>query len=166
MFRRLIIFIQIPGCPMVDIISSVSGVSTEDLRTKSVGSIDLNRCNSPNFVTVKNVLISTFTLVSTTSSNSTMSVYMSQKSNSLHCLNCLNFHNWPNSLIIISYHYVDLDTEGGLSLDPWLFMVINFPSGQGPHVQLPTALLGQLLKLKWDKSLFETYLRVEKVIYT
>ena len=53
MFRRLIIFIQIPGCPMVDIISSVSGVSTEDLRTKSVGSIDLNRCISPNFVTVK-----------------------------------------------------------------------------------------------------------------
>jgi hypothetical protein len=27
----------------------------------------------------------------------------------------------------ISYHYVDLDTEGGRSLDPIWFMVINFP---------------------------------------
>ena len=50
--------------------------------------------------------------------------------------------------VFISYRYVDLDTEGGRSLDPWLFMVINFPSGQGPHVQLPTALLGQLRKWK------------------
>ena len=58
------------------------------------------------------------------------------------------FFYFQSLFIFISYHYVDLDTEGGRSLDPWLFMVINFPSGQGPHVQLPTALLGQLRKWK------------------
>lgn len=63
---------------------------------------------------------------------------------------CLLYHLFPVYwMIFISYHYVDLDTQGGRGLDPWQFMVINFPWGQGPHVQLPTALLGQLWKWKW-----------------
>jgi hypothetical protein len=54
----------------------------------------------------------------------------------------------PAWVFFISYHYVELDTQGGRSLDPWWFMVINFSWGQDPHVQLPTALLGQLWKWK------------------
>ena len=48
---------------------------------------------------------------------------------------CLYNPLWKYGIVFFIYFEVDG------SIDPWLFMVINFPWWRGPHVQPPTALL-------------------------
>ena len=48
-----------------------------------------------------------------------------------YCLNSLYIIYMP--FFIISYHYVDLDTQGGRSLDPWSSIFLEDLDDQSAH---------------------------------